>query len=168
MMKHILFTLKGCPFELLDDREFIRMLLYKTVKECKANLLDLNVHKFEPQGVTGFAMISESHISIHTWPENGMAVCDIFTCGDIAMPKIGAEYMKEQLKATDIVSNEFDRPLTIFPIAGKMKTTLTVDENGILTFPDELMEEIGWKEGDVLEWIPNDDGSFNLVKKEDA
>ncbi len=49
-----------------------------------------------------------------------------------------------------------------------MKTTLTVDENGILTFPDELMEEIGWKEGDVLEWIPNDDGSFNLVKKEDA
>jgi len=49
-----------------------------------------------------------------------------------------------------------------------MKTTLTVDENGILTFPDELMEEIGWKEGDVLEWIPNDDGSFTLVKKEDA
>ena len=49
-----------------------------------------------------------------------------------------------------------------------MKTTLTVDENGILTFPDELMEEIGWKEGDMLEWIPNDDGSFTLVKKEDA
>ena len=49
-----------------------------------------------------------------------------------------------------------------------MKTTLTVDENGILTFPDEFMEELGWKEGDVLEWIPNGDGSFNLVKKEDA
>ena len=49
-----------------------------------------------------------------------------------------------------------------------MKTTLTVDENGILTFSDELIKETGWKEGDVLEWIPNDDGSFNLVKKEDA
>ena len=49
-----------------------------------------------------------------------------------------------------------------------MKTTLTVDKNGILTFPDELMEEIGWKEGDVLEWIPNDDGSFTLVKTEHA
>ena len=49
-----------------------------------------------------------------------------------------------------------------------MKTTLTVDENGILTFPDELMEELGWKEGDMLEWIPNDDGSFTLEKKEHA
>jgi AbrB family looped-hinge helix DNA binding protein len=47
-----------------------------------------------------------------------------------------------------------------------MKTTLTVDENGILTFPDELMEKIGWKEGDMLEWIPNDDGSFTLRKND--
>jgi len=110
-MKHILFTLKGCPFDLLNDKEYIRMLLYKTVKECKVTLLHLAVHKFDPQGVTGFAMISESHISIHTWPENEMAVCDIFTCGDTAMPEIGVEYMKEQLKATDIVSHEFQRPL---------------------------------------------------------
>ena len=49
-----------------------------------------------------------------------------------------------------------------------MKTTLTVDENGILTFPDDILEATGWKEGDVLEWIPNDDGSFTLVKKENA
>jgi bifunctional DNA-binding transcriptional regulator/antitoxin component of YhaV-PrlF toxin-antitoxin module len=49
-----------------------------------------------------------------------------------------------------------------------MKTTLTVDDNGILTFPDELLEKTGWKEGDVLEWIPNNDGSFTLMKKEHA
>ena len=49
-----------------------------------------------------------------------------------------------------------------------MKTTLTIDENGILTFPEELLEKTGWKEGDVLEWSPNDDGSFTLVKKEHA
>ena len=49
-----------------------------------------------------------------------------------------------------------------------MKTTLTVDENGILTFSDELIKETGWKEGDVLEWNPNDDGSFTLTKKEHA
>ena len=110
-MKHILFTLKGCSFELLDNKEFIRMLLYKATKECKATLLHLAAHKFEPQGVTGFALLAESHISIHTWPENGMAVCDVFTCGDTAMPEIGVEYMKQQLKATDIVSHEFVRPL---------------------------------------------------------
>jgi bifunctional DNA-binding transcriptional regulator/antitoxin component of YhaV-PrlF toxin-antitoxin module len=49
-----------------------------------------------------------------------------------------------------------------------MKTTLTVDDNGILTFPDELLEKTGWKEGDVLEWILNNDGSFTLMKKEHA
>jgi len=49
-----------------------------------------------------------------------------------------------------------------------MKTTLTVDKNGILTFPDELLEKTGWKEGDVLEWIDNNDGSFTLVKIEHA
>ena len=46
-----------------------------------------------------------------------------------------------------------------------MKYTLTVDEDGILNLPDELLEETGWKEGDTLEWIPNDDGSFTLVKR---
>ena len=110
-MKHVLFTLKGCPFELLDHPEYIRMMLFKTVQECKATLLDLNVHKFEPQGVTGFAMIAESHISIHTWPEKEMAVCDIFTCGDGQLTDAGVEYMKTQLKASDIVSQSFTRPL---------------------------------------------------------
>ena len=95
----------------LDDKEFIRMVLFRASKECKSTLLDLTVHKFEPQGVTGIAMLAESHLSIHTWPENGMAVCDVFTCGDSAIPENGVEYMKEQLKATDIVSNEFVRPL---------------------------------------------------------
>ena len=47
-----------------------------------------------------------------------------------------------------------------------MRTTLTVDDDGVLTFPDELIEKLGWKEGDVLQWIDNKDGSFSLVKFE--
>tara|TARA_Y100000004_G_C8871646_1_gene393565 strand:- start:553 stop:780 length:228 start_codon:yes stop_codon:yes gene_type:complete len=45
------------------------------------------------------------------------------------------------------------------------KHTLKVDNDGVLTFTPELLEETGWKEGDVLEWIDNKDGSFSLVKK---
>jgi len=45
-----------------------------------------------------------------------------------------------------------------------MKTTLTVDENGIITFPPEMMETLGWEENDVLEWIDRGDGSFELRK----
>ena len=48
-----------------------------------------------------------------------------------------------------------------------MKTTLTIDDDGVLTFPDEFLEELGWKEGDVLEWIDNNDGSFSLVKPDE-
>ena len=48
-----------------------------------------------------------------------------------------------------------------------MRTTLTVDDDGVITFPDEMIEELGWKEGDVLEWIDNKDGSFTLKKSDD-
>ena len=48
-----------------------------------------------------------------------------------------------------------------------MKTTLTVGDDGVLTFPEDFLEEVGWKEGDVLEWIDNKDGSFSLVKSND-
>lgn len=49
-----------------------------------------------------------------------------------------------------------------------MKTTLTVDDDGVLTFPDEFLEKLGWKEGDMLQWIDNNDGSFSLVKSDDV
>ena len=45
-----------------------------------------------------------------------------------------------------------------------MKNTLTVSDDGILTFPEKFLEELGWKEGDLLQWIDNNDGSFSLVK----
>ena len=48
-----------------------------------------------------------------------------------------------------------------------MKTTLTIDDDGVLTFPDEFLEELGWKEGDMLQWIDNNDGSFSLVKPDE-
>tara|TARA_R100001510_G_scaffold56976_1_gene63680 strand:- start:1380 stop:1706 length:327 start_codon:yes stop_codon:yes gene_type:complete len=98
MGKHFILNLYECPFELLDSKEFIRMLLYKAVKEVKANLLNLAVHKFDPQGVTGFAMLSESHISIHTWPETGQAAVDIFTCGKCD-PQLGCDFIISQLKS---------------------------------------------------------------------
>ena len=45
-----------------------------------------------------------------------------------------------------------------------MKTTLTVSDDGVLTFTEEILQETGWKEGDMLEWIDNKDGSFTLTK----
>ena len=110
-MKHILFTLKGCTKDLLNDEEFVRDIVYTASRKCKSTLLALHSHKFDPQGVTCVAMLAESHISIHTWPEKGMAVCDAFTCGDHTTPEKGVEYMKEALESSDVIMNEFIRPL---------------------------------------------------------
>ena len=110
-MKHILFTLKGCTKDLLNDEEFVRDIVYTASRKCKSTLLALHSHKFDPQGVTCVAMLAESHISIHTWPEKGMAVCDIFTCGEHTKPKKGVEYMQMMFSADDIISKSFTRPL---------------------------------------------------------
>jgi|TARA_Y100000361_G_scaffold67435_1_gene59366 bifunctional DNA-binding transcriptional regulator/antitoxin component of YhaV-PrlF toxin-antitoxin module len=48
-----------------------------------------------------------------------------------------------------------------------MRTTLTVGDDGVLTFPEDFLKEVGWKEGDVLQWVDNNDGSFSLVKSDE-
>ena len=110
-MRHILFTLKDCTEDLLDDESFVRDVVYQASVKCQSTLLALNSHKFDPQGVTCVAMLAESHISIHTWPEKGMAVCDVLTCGDHTKPQDGVEYMRSMFGAQNIVSQEFIRPL---------------------------------------------------------
>ena len=110
-MKHILFTLKDCNQWSLDDELTIKSVVKNAADVAEFTLLTLNSHKFEPQGVTCVARLAESHISIHTWPELGMAVCDVFTCGDHTKPEKAVEYMRLALEAKDIVCNEFVRPL---------------------------------------------------------
>jgi S-adenosylmethionine decarboxylase len=110
-MKHILFTLKDCNQWCLDDELTIRSVIKNASDVAESTMLALNSHKFQPQGVTCVAMLAESHISIHTWPELGMAVCDVFTCGDHTKPEKAVEYMRLALEAKDIICNEFVRPL---------------------------------------------------------
>ena len=111
-MRHILFTLKGCPYGLLDDEAHIRNVLANAAQLSESTLLGIQSHKFQPQGVTAVALLAESHISIHTWPENGIAVCDVFTCGDHTSPRSAATYMYEATGATDIESEIIKRSLS--------------------------------------------------------
>ena len=110
-MKHVLFTLYDCNSNLLNDEEYIRQLLYDTTHIMGATFINTHTHKFEPQGVTAVTLLAESHISIHTWPEDCMAVCDVFTCGD-ANPKRGAIYMGLKLEAKDYTAKIINRDNT--------------------------------------------------------
>ena len=78
--------------------EVVRKALEEAVKRANVTLLDLRVHTFNPHGVSGVAVIAESHISVHTWPEFGYAAVDIFTCGKDACPEAALEVLKEVFK----------------------------------------------------------------------
>ena len=108
-MKHLLFDLIDCPPDLLDDEDFVRLSAWNASKESKSELINISCHKFKPQGVTALAMLAESHLSIHTWPEKGVAKCDIFTCGANSTPKKAVEYLVEAFQAAKSTSQEYER-----------------------------------------------------------
>ena len=99
--KHFLLELYGCDYEKLNDESFLRCTLNRAAKLAKATVLNLISNKFKPQGVTAIALLAESHISIHTWPESNYSAVDIFTCGQNMMPELASQYLIEALKADE-------------------------------------------------------------------
>ncbi|ABX09623.1 DUF206 [Prochlorococcus marinus str. MIT 9211] len=97
--KHCILELCECNSVKLDDEAFIRTTIQMASKVAGAQLLNLITHKFVPQGVTGLALLAESHISIHTWPESGYAAVDVFTCGDQTMPDKACQLLVEELQS---------------------------------------------------------------------
>ena len=99
--KHLLLELYRCNYEKLNDESFLRCTLNRAAKLSKATVLNLISNKFEPQGVTAIALLAESHISIHTWPESNYSAVDIFTCGQNMFPEAASQYLIESLNAEE-------------------------------------------------------------------
>ena len=99
--KHLLLELYRCDYEKLNDESFLRCALNRSAKLAKATVLNLISNKFEPQGVTAIALLAESHISIHTWPESNYSAIDIFTCGQNMLPELASQYLIQALKAEE-------------------------------------------------------------------
>ena len=97
--KHCILELYECDPSRLDDEAFLRTSITTAAKSAGATLLNLITHHFVPQGVTGLALLAESHISIHTWPESGYAAVDVFTCGDHTMPEQACAVLSEALQS---------------------------------------------------------------------
>ena len=96
---HCILELYDCPRHLLDDEAFVTGALRGAVDEGLATLLHEVSHHFHPQGVTALGLISESHLSIHTWPEYGYAAADVFTCGDQADPEKACAHLVRVFQA---------------------------------------------------------------------
>jgi S-adenosylmethionine decarboxylase len=95
---HHIAELCECNADLLNNSEHISTSLRQAVEHANATLIEEVKYEFTPQGITAVCLLSESHISIHTWPEKGYAAVDIFTCGDHTMPDKACEYMVTALE----------------------------------------------------------------------
>ena len=99
--KHILLELYGCNREKLNDELYLRCKLNGAAKLANASVLNIVSNKFEPYGVTAIALLAESHLSIHTWPESQYSAIDIFTCGRNMKPKLASQFLIESLEASN-------------------------------------------------------------------
>ena len=99
--KHFLLELYRCDYGKLNDESFLRCTLNNAAKLANATVLNLISNKFEPQGVTAIALLAESHLSIHTWPESRYSAVDIFTCGQNMKPEISCKYLIQALMAEE-------------------------------------------------------------------
>ena len=120
--KHFLLELYRCDCEKINDESFLRCTLNRAAKLANATVLNLISNKFEPQGVTAIALLAESHISIHTWPESNYSAVDIFTCGQNMMPELASQYLIESL----ITKEHSLRVIKRYPPSAVVKQIRTV------------------------------------------
>ena len=94
----------------LDDEARIERAFRDCVETCGATLLHIHTHKFSPQGVSGVAVLAESHISVHTWPEIGYGAFDVFMCGDAdpwrAVGVLSTAFATEDVRVTELLRGD--------------------------------------------------------------
>lgn len=99
---HYIAELSGCRREILESIDLVKEIITNAALAANAEVREVVVHKFSPQGVSGVVVIAESHLSIHTWPEYNYAAIDIFTCGQNTKPDAACRHIAEKLEAGTI------------------------------------------------------------------
>ncbi|MEM2070595.1 MAG: adenosylmethionine decarboxylase [Archaeoglobaceae archaeon] len=96
--RHIIAELYGVDPELIAREETVRRIVEEVVNEAKLTKVGSVYKQFNPHGVTGVVLISESHVSLHTWPEYELVNLDIFTCGDPSKAEKAFKLFLEKFK----------------------------------------------------------------------
>ena len=95
--KHVLYDVWVEDRTVLATVEPIKELMCRAAEAGGATVLHEYFHQFSPWGVTGFLLLAESHISVHTWVDEGFAAFDIFTCGPMNTDKV-LEVIRDGIK----------------------------------------------------------------------
>lgn len=109
MAHHILLDLKGVEKKKIEKVHYVKISLLNALEQSGLHMIEQKFHQFEPQGVTGFILLKESHVAIHTWPETRKLTCDIFTCGDEKCARTYAELIIRAFSPDEIVEHKITR-----------------------------------------------------------
>ena len=109
--QHVLAEFTGADPALLDDAASLRARLEDALRRAGATVCDMVSKEFSPHGVTVVALLAESHASLHTYPENGSAFFDVFTCGTRADPVLAAALLARSIGAASTTSRVVRRSL---------------------------------------------------------
>ncbi len=99
--QHYLVEMIGCDPEKIKYVQDVEKVLLQAAKKSQATIVKSFFHQYEPYGVTGIILISESHFSVHTWPEDNYAAFDILTCGEM-FPERAIEDLELNFQAKEV------------------------------------------------------------------
>jgi len=94
---HYILDFFGCDKDQLDSVKFWQESLTKSADAAGMEILHSHFHQFNPHGITGFLLLSTSHISMHTWPEFNYVACDVFSCSDDKDTRKAVDFLKKSL-----------------------------------------------------------------------
>ena len=121
---HCVLELYDSPTSLLDDPQAVLEALRKAAQAARATLLQTTHHQFSPHGITALALLAESHISVHTWPERGYAACDVFTCGPDTLPEAACMALVQAFECPRYFMRRFPRGERVaFPMPCRLTGT---------------------------------------------
>jgi S-adenosylmethionine decarboxylase len=108
---HYIVEGSGCNPDVISRVEQVEQALVSAAEVADVQIWAISFHRFRPMGVSGVVVISESHLSVHTWPEVGYVALDIFTCGDRAKPEAAVQHALKAFGATNMHITEVTRGL---------------------------------------------------------
>ncbi|MEN3046255.1 MAG: adenosylmethionine decarboxylase [Candidatus Hydrothermales bacterium] len=109
--EHYIVEASGCDPEIIGNVEKVQEILVKAAHKANVKIWAVSFHRFPPQGVSGVIVISESHISVHTWPEYSYVALDIYTCGEHSNPEAAVNFALQEFKAENVHISEITRGL---------------------------------------------------------
>jgi len=108
MGKHLLLEVYNVNFEAINDVESLQNVMLRGIERAGMTVLNVFSYCFVPQGCTVVISLAESHVSCHTWPENGCLAVDVYTCGE-GNPRLIALEILKYLNSDSYSLREVDR-----------------------------------------------------------